>query len=108
MAGLRHYKEQLMACGFFTVETIFLKRLFVLFFIELDTRRVHLAGIIASPNDFWPTQQARQIIWKLEEKPANLSISDPRPRTKLHTIVRQCVSFGGNGYCPHTLSCPTG
>ncbi|MCJ7569083.1 MAG: transposase [Anaerolineales bacterium] len=63
-----HYKEQLLACDFFTVETIFLKRLYVLFFIELDTRRVHLAGITASPNDFWTTQQARQIIWKLEEK----------------------------------------
>jgi transposase InsO family protein len=65
---LRHYKEQLLACDFFTVETIFLKRHYVLFFIELDTRRVHLAGITASPNDFWTTQQARQIIWKLEEK----------------------------------------
>jgi putative transposase len=67
-AFLRHYKEQLLACDFFTVETIFLKRLYVLVFIELDTRRVYLAGITASPNDFWTTQQARQIIWKLEEK----------------------------------------
>jgi putative transposase len=65
---LRHYKEELLACDFFTVETIFLKRLYVLFFIELDTRRVHFAGITANPNDFWTTQQARQIIWKLEEK----------------------------------------
>ncbi len=65
---LRHYKEQLLACDFFTVETIFLKRLYVLFFIELDTRRVHFAGITANPNNFWTTQQARQIIWKLEEK----------------------------------------
>ena len=65
---LCHYKEQLLACDFFTVETIFLKRLYVLFFIELDMRRVHFAGITSNPNSFWTTQQARQIIWKLEEK----------------------------------------
>jgi hypothetical protein len=65
---LRHYKEQLLACDFFTVETIFLKRLYVLFFIEFDTRRVHFAGVTANPNNFWTTQQARQITWKLEEK----------------------------------------
>jgi hypothetical protein len=38
-------------------------------------RRVHFAGITANPNDFWVTQQARQIIWELEEKKANLLIS---------------------------------
>jgi hypothetical protein len=66
---LRHYKEQFLACDFFTGETIFLKRLYVLFFNELNTRRVHFAGITANPNNFWNTQQARQIISRLEEKP---------------------------------------
>jgi len=65
---LRHYKEQLLACDFFTVETIFLKRLYALFFIELHTRRVYFAGTTANPNHFWTAQQARQVIWKLEEE----------------------------------------
>jgi transposase InsO family protein len=71
---LRHYKELLLACDFFTVETIFLKRLYVLFCIELETRRVHFAGITANPNNFWTTQQARQIIWKLEEQQRSFRI----------------------------------
>jgi putative transposase len=63
---LRHYQHQILACDFFTVETIRLKTLYVLFFIELGTRRVYLAGCTASPNATWVTQQARQLIWQCE------------------------------------------
>jgi putative transposase len=41
---MRHYKAQLLACDFFTVDTLFLQTVYVLFFIELQTRRVYLAG----------------------------------------------------------------
>jgi hypothetical protein len=47
---MNHYKDQLLACDFFTVETIFLKTIYVLIFIELGTRRIHLAGITSNPN----------------------------------------------------------
>jgi hypothetical protein len=64
---MKHYKEQLLACDFFTVETIFLKTVYVLVFIELGTRRVHLAGVTSHPDGLWVAQQARQLIWEFEE-----------------------------------------
>ncbi len=69
---MKHYKEQIIACDFFTVETIWLKTLYVFFFIELGSRRVHLTGITAKPDSAWVTQQARQFVWKLEETDDNL------------------------------------
>jgi putative transposase len=64
---MNHYKEQILACDFFTGETIRLQTLYVFFFIELGTRRVHLAGITPHPDAFWVGQQARQLVWKLED-----------------------------------------
>ncbi len=62
---LGHYANQMIACDFFTVETIRLQTLYVLFFIELGTRRVHLAGCTAYPTSPWVTQQARNLAWDL-------------------------------------------
>ena len=59
---MAHYKEQILACDFFTVDTLWLKRLYFLFFIELGARQVHLAGITANPDAGWVTQQARQMV----------------------------------------------
>jgi putative transposase len=50
---LRQQGAGIIACDFFTVDTVWLQRLYVLFFIELDSRRVHLAGVTANPNGLW-------------------------------------------------------
>jgi hypothetical protein len=46
-----HYREEILACDFFTVETAWLKTIYVFFFIELGSRRVHLAGCTAHPTN---------------------------------------------------------
>jgi putative transposase len=64
---LSRHRNQLLACDFFTVETLLLKTVYVLFFIELGTRRVHLAGCTSQPSAAWVTQQARQFSWGLQD-----------------------------------------
>jgi hypothetical protein len=53
----------MLACDFFTVDTVFVTRLYVLFFMELGSRRVHVAGCTQHPSDGWVAQQARQLSW---------------------------------------------
>jgi putative transposase len=50
------------------VETVWLRRLYVLCFIELDSRRVHLAGVTANPDGGWVTQQARNLLLVLGDQ----------------------------------------
>ena len=66
---VRAHRRSMLAVDFFTVETIWLQRLYVLFFIELGSRRVHIAGCTPNPTAPWVTQQARQLTWTLAERP---------------------------------------
>jgi hypothetical protein len=62
--SLRRHWEQIVATDFFTIEVWTpkgLQRFVVLFFLELSTRRVEVAGIAAKPNGLWMTQIARNL-----------------------------------------------
>jgi putative transposase len=60
---LRSQAASMLACDFFTVDTVGMRRLYVLIFIELGSRRVHLAGCTENPSGVWVAQQARDLVW---------------------------------------------
>ncbi|HEX6799136.1 MAG TPA: hypothetical protein VF116_15610 [Ktedonobacterales bacterium] len=65
---LRHQAASVWACDFFTVETLFLQRLYVLFFISLERRRIEHLAITGNPSSSWVTQQARNLTGEHAER----------------------------------------
>src|SRR6266699_620766 len=68
----------ILACDFFTVDTVLLRTLYVLVFMEIGSRRILYANCTAHPNAAWVTQQARNLSWELNQldTPIRLAIHD--------------------------------
>jgi len=65
---LATHAQTLVVADFLSVDTVFFKRLYVLIYMHLASRRVLLAACTANPNEAWMTQQARNLAWTLDEE----------------------------------------
>jgi putative transposase len=74
---LRQHGNTILACDLFTVDTVWLRRLYVLFFISIRTRRVEYVACTSNPDTAWMTQQARNLLMDLDD-------ASQRPRFLIH------------------------
>jgi transposase InsO family protein len=74
---LRQHGNTILACDFFTVDTVWLRRLYVLFFVSIGTRRVEYVACTRHPEAAWMTQQARNLLMDLDDRGG-------RPRFLIH------------------------
>jgi putative transposase len=75
---LRAHGRAILACDYFTVDTVFLKRFYVLFFLELASRRILFTACSEHAGGAWAAQQARNLAWQLQEA------EEIKPRFLIH------------------------
>jgi putative transposase len=65
---LHQHAATTLACDFFTVDTAWLKRIYVLFFLSLESRRIEFVACTPNPTGAWTTQQARNLLMATDER----------------------------------------
>jgi hypothetical protein len=65
---LRQQTATMLACDFLTVETVWLTRIYVLFFVSLERRRIEFIASTSNPDGRWVAQQARNLLMQLADR----------------------------------------
>ena len=89
---VRAHRQSLLAVDFFTVETIWLQRLYVLFFIELGSRRVHVAGCTPNPSARMGHPAGAAAVVDLGGALGTDAVSDSRSGSEIHRAVLMTCS----------------
>lgn len=66
--SLRAHGEAILACDFFTVDTVWRQRLYVLVFLSIGSRRIEYVACTSSPDTGWMLQQARNLLMDLDDR----------------------------------------
>ena len=104
---LQAHGRAILACDYFTVDTVFLKRPYILFFLELASRRILFTACSAQhPGGAWAAQQARNLAWELQEAEVRRHRRRPgscrrdRGSGNLEAVLAEYVEHN-NGHRPH-------
>jgi len=95
-AFLTAQASAIVVSDFFTIDTVFLRRLYVLLYIVLATRRIIWFAITDQPDSDWVTQQSRNLVWQLAQSPTRFVIHDQDAK---YSSSADAVFRAGGGEC---------